>query len=62
MYVVHLYVGEVGGGRFAITTCSQPKPFKRFVEVTQDRKKVTCKKCLIKLNPIYGKNLNQKDT
>lgn len=46
----HLYRGVVGGGRFAITACSEPKHFQKFAYTTRYIADVSCKKCLEKID------------
>lgn len=48
---IHYWEKKTMGGRFAITLCC-PNGYKGFIEVTEDKKKVTCPSCIKKLSQI----------
>lgn len=58
MYVTHLYRGLSTSGRFAITACSEPKPFKKCANTTRYISDVSCKRCL---NRIDANDIAQGD-
>lgn len=61
MPVTHLYRGLVGGGRFAITACSEPELFKKYAYTTRYINDVSCKRCLKRIDTNGITQRNQDD-